>query len=419
MHTLRLVFHLLLYLTLSNTCWADFSKKKKKNNPPTQQEIFDAEKYFIDGMREYLQYNFNKALDFFYKADELHPNQSGIAYAIAQTHFKNGDLVKAENFARKALQLNENEKHNYLLLTEILNKQGKFSESIKIYQQLIKKVPKTDTYYYNLAEAQIYERKYEDAIKTLDKIEQIYGKSEEISKQKQKLYMFLNKTEEAINEAKSLVEANPNITQYKTSLAELLLSLNKKNEAFLTLEKAAKENPDDPYVNLLLFDYYKSNGETTKALEYIRKAFEKQLSIDNKISILLSLMNEISKSNLIKEILIELSKKVVEQHPHDPKAYSILGDIYLFSKEPNKAIESYKKAIALEPSNYKVWQATISLLAELNQIDTLVFYTEKAIEIFPNDVMFWYFHGTGKFLKKDYKGAAESLEQGKKLSSKD
>ncbi|MFQ3576518.1 MAG: tetratricopeptide repeat protein, partial [Cytophagales bacterium] len=319
----------------------------------------------------------------------------------------------------KALHLNDNIKHFYLLLTEIYSKQGKFNESVKVYQQLLKKVPKTDGYLYNLAEAQIYDRKYDDAIKTLNQIEKLFGKSDEISKQKQRLYMFLNKTDEAINEAKSLVEANPNEPQHKTALAELLLSLNKKNEAFLLLEKVSQENPDDAYAHLMLYEYYKNTNQPDLAYKSLNKAFGKSLSIDNKVSIVLSLMSDAEKSEEKRKLLIELTQKIVDQHPNEAKSHSILGDVFLIANENEKALSSFKNAINLDASKNKIWQKIITMSADMKQIDSMVVYSEKAIELFPNDPLLWYFKGTGKFLNKDYREAAKALEFGKKLSSKE
>lgn len=394
-------------------------KKKKKGKTPTIQEIQESERVFTDGMREHMLSNYNKALEFFFKADDLNPNQSGIAYMIAQVYFKNGDLSKASVFANKALQLNENSKHNYLLLTEIYSKEGKFGECVKTYQQMLKKIPKSDGFLYNLAEAQIYDRKYDDAVKTLDRIEKLFGKTEEISKQKQKLLMFQNKTDEAVSEARSLAELNPSVPQYKTSLAELLLSLNKKNEAYLLLEQVTNENPDDAYAHLMLYEFYKSNNQTQKAYESLNKAFGKSLSIDNKVSIILSLMSDAEKNEEKRKLLIDLAQKIVELHPQEAKSHSILGDVYLLDNNNEKALASFKKAVKLDESKNKIWQKVISMCADMNEVDSMVVYSEKAIELFPNQALFWYFNGTGKYIKKDYKEAAKALEYGKKLSLSD
>lgn len=56
---------------------------------------------------------------------------------------------------------------------------------------------------------------------------------------------------------------------------------------------------------------------------------------------------------------------------------------------------------------------------ELRQPDSVLVHTEKALELFPNQAVFWYYNGTSYFEKKNYPRAIKSLEYGKKLTPDD
>lgn len=80
-----------------------------------------------------------------------------------------------------------------------------------------------------------------------------------------------------------------------------------------------------------------------------------------------------------------------------------------------EARDRYVKATSIDGSDYKVWGAVIQLDGELNQVDSLLVHSEKALEVFPNQGLLWYSNGTAHLMKKDYKKAISSFEESLKL----
>ena len=81
-----------------------------------------------------------------------------------------------------------------------------------------------------------------------------------------------------------------------------------------------------------------------------------------------------------------------------------------------EAVNYYLKAVKLNPSNYSVWQNILNVEAELNQYDSVVVHSEKALEYFPNQAFLYYFAGTGYLITNDLKKSVRMLEQGKKYT---
>src|SRR5690606_3360978 len=77
---------------------------------------------------------------------------------------------------------------------------------------------------------------------------------------------------------------------------------------------------------------------------------------------------------------------------------------------------NYLKAVVYDDSHFKIWQQIVLLDAELAQADSLVIHSEKALTLFPNQAIFWFYNGTGHLIEKDFAKAIRSLEYGKRLS---
>jgi tetratricopeptide (TPR) repeat protein len=73
-------------------------------------------------------------------------------------------------------------------------------------------------------------------------------------------------------------------------------------------------------------------------------------------------------------------------------------------------------SLRLDNSVFETWHQLISLDYELNQTDSVIKHSEGALELFPNQGIFWFFNGYGFLMKKDYEKAVFALEESRKLS---
>jgi peroxin-5 len=72
--------------------------------------------------------------------------------------------------------------------------------------------------------------------------------------------------------------------------------------------------------------------------------------------------------------------------------FAVLGVLYNLSREYDMAIESFKKAIALEPKNYSLWNklgATQANSPRPQGSKEAVYAYRKALELKPNYVRAW------------------------------
>ncbi len=91
------------------------------------------------------------------------------------------------------------------------------------------------------------------------------------------------------------------------------------------------------------------------------------------------------------------------------------GDLQTLMGLKTEARTSYLRAVRLDNSKFKIWQQIVLLDAELNQTDSLLRHSDRALTLFPNQPILYLYNGTALFIRKDYAKAARSLEYGRKL----
>jgi tetratricopeptide (TPR) repeat protein len=313
--------------------------------------------------------------------------------------------------------LSDGNKYYYILLAELYERKKSYGDAIKVVQKLIKKIPNSDQYYLDLASLYIQDGKLEDALKALSKAESYMGISEEITRQKQQILLKQNKLGEAILEGKKLIKAYPDDARYAILLAEIYFTNNKGSEAIPILDSLLKNNHDIPYARLVLSDIYNNMGKKDKANEQLELAFKSQeLDIDSKVAILLNYMRNFPNEDY-KKTALKLGEITVKAHPKDAKAYSILGDIYSMDGRKQEALDNYLTCIKLDNSHFNVWQQVIVIASELNELDSMITYSNRAAEVFPNQGILYFYSGTGYLMKKKYPESVKNLERSKKLSA--
>lgn len=410
---------LLLLLWNHDTAWAQRSRKKEKENVP-QQRLKNAglgEYYFSEGMKFFVLENYQKAIDQFQKSLEMDADNAGTHYAIADAYARIGNQPEATAYAEKALKLDDSNKYFYQLLAGLYEKDKKYAQAIKVYQDQMKKMPDDLESYFNLANIYLYQEKYEDAIKLYDKVEKTIGINEDVVRQKQQIYLKLNKTSEAITEGKKLVETFPEEIKYAILLAEIYISTGRQKEAVPLLQNIIEEGSGQAQARLVLSDIYRKNGQNQKADEELNLAFSSpDLEPDTKVQILISYTKSL-KDDASRKNALKLADLLVKAHPGEAKAHAVYGNLLEMSKEKQKARDAYSIACRLDNSSFEIWHQIIRLDWELNEVDSLTKHSEQALELFPNQGVFWFFNGYAYLTKKDYDKAVQSLEESKKLSA--
>ena len=395
---------------------AQKSRKREEINDRNAKNQAEAEHYFTEGMKFFITDDFPKAIVQFERSLQMVADNSGANYTMANALLKTGDAAKALPYAEKALRLDENNKYYYLLLAQLYEKEKNYPQAVKVYQDLLKKRPEEAEHYFELAKVYLYQDKYDEAIKAYEKVEKTYGVNEEITRQKQQLYLKQNKVDAAVREGEELIKGQPGEVGPKIMLAELLIANNRAEKAVPLLEEIVAVNPENAQAHLVLSEVYRSRGEAPKSQRELELAFANpDLDADTKVSVLAGHVGRLTAAES-KDQALKLAETLVRLHPANAKVHALYGDLLLMKEQKARARDSYAAAARLDQSVFEVWERVIRLDTELNELDSLLAHSGKALEVFPNQATLYYFNGIGYLNKKNYQKATEVLEEGQGLA---
>lgn len=359
-----------------------------------------------------------KALAQFEKLLQKDPNNAATQYAVAAALQKSGKTVESLPYATKAYQLDKTNKFYGLLLAELYVKQKRYAEAEAIYEAIVKNGADNAEYGVELAAIYLFDDKPDKALETYDRVEKVLGMNEEIIRQKQRIYLKQNKVDLAVAEAEKLVATEPGDDDYLVEGAELLIANDRAPQAVGWLEKALKLNPDNPQAHVMLADIYQKQGNLQKSSQELSYVFTNpNLDAGSKAKVLASYVNVAGDSPTAKQDALRLARELVKTSPNDPKSQVMLADLLMQQNQKAEARDAYVRAARLDPSVYEVWGAILQLDDDLNQVDSLLIHSEKALEIFPTQGLFWYSNGSANLAKKNFQPAVDALEESQKLAA--
>ncbi len=416
LHSIIIVASCLIFFGCSSSKTADKSPivKSTKKVVLSEQDKMKYDFMFFNANKERMIGNYQLSAGLFLQCIELDPTQPTAYYELANIFDLTNQNKEAIIYAQKAVSLNGENYWYRFLYAHLLQKSNNIDEAVKQYQILSQKNPHNIDLLYNLAGTQLYSGKYEEALKTYNKLEAEVGISEEISLQKQKIYIKLNNIEKAAEELTKLSNQFPDETKYQGYLADMYLVNNMPDKAFEIYKKILEKDPNDPYSHLALYEYYKNKGEKEKASQEIQQVFEnKEFNIDTKMQILLTYYAESESKTEIKQDAYDLSKLLIQAHPDDAKAYTIYADFLYRDKKMDGAKENYLKAIELDSSRFALWSQVMFIESEMQDFDGMLIHSKMALELFPNQPLFYFFYGASNIQKKNYQEAIDYLVIGK------
>ncbi len=394
------------------------SQKKKKEAviPHTQEDSLKLEGVLVEAEKQLILENYAKALESFHVALEMNSESSAINFKIAEVLAKSDEGQKALPYGLKAIELDPDNKYYRLGLARIYQSIGFYIDAAKTYEGLLEKFPSEENALYELAELYQLTGRRDDMFRVFDQIEAQLGVKEEIVREKQRIYMKEGKLPEVIAEYNKLIDAYPNESSYKEELINFLIQNKKLDEAETAIADYEGSESTSSRITLMKSELAWMKGERAKSLELLDKAFEtSSIDFQSKFQILSNyLLFKPSKEE--KSKLTAIARDLADKHADEFKAQAFVGDLLYQDGNRQDAVSYYLKAVRLSPANYSVWQNILNIEADLNQYDSLVIHSERALEYFPNQALLYYFAGTGYLIQNDYRKSIRMLDQGRKYT---
>ncbi|XZF14245.1 tetratricopeptide repeat protein [Chitinophagaceae bacterium MMS25-I14] len=350
----------------------------------------------------------------------LKPDEAAGYYNLSRLAIRQNKPDNAYDYIKKAVALDPDNKWMQDQYATVLAYKTRYEEAGDIFIKLAKKETQNEEYLQKAA--LMYQRagKYKESLAAIDRLLEKTGDDEEYLMQKQQLFLKMNDAAGATKIAEQLIAQNPREARFYAMLAELYDNNKETSKASEVYEKAEKQFPDDPSLQLSLANYYRKEKNEAKYHEYVRKAItNKDLDAETQLNMLLPYLQELNADSDRRKDALDLTAQLVEQHPKDVQVISFYGDILSLNNKHKEAVEQYKKALAADPSKYNVWQQLMYGYTDRNDADSLIYYSEKAMRLFPNQAMVYYLNGVGYFNKKSYPQAIKSINRAVDMQPED
>jgi tetratricopeptide (TPR) repeat protein len=205
------------------------------------------------------------------------------------------------------------------------------------------------------------------------------------------LYAKTGRIRDAVTEAQDILKRDPNNLEAHKLLARIYLRslgdmqpgtqsreiLNLAIEQYQSLAKIEPKNPDN---HLLLGRLYILNKDLTKAEAELKTAVSLDPTSEEAVTNLAYLYNEEGDSKKAADVLSQ-----VPEGQRSSKIYAALGSTYEQQKEYKKAIEAFRKAVAMDKENLDAMRGLAQNLANDNQTDAALEEYKRIQDADPQD----------------------------------
>lgn len=391
--------------------------KKSISQPSLQPSDADKEAQlsalFVEACANRLTGKFKEAEWYLHQCEKLNPASAAVQYELSHLYRFTNRNKEALASAEKAAKYNPDNIWYQYALIKIYDQNNQYQKSIDILKKLLKKYPNNQDIYKQLILEYELNNQPEKALILINEMEKKWGYSFDIMYEKITIYYFMNKPKAVESELKRYLQEYPNDTKAKEVLAEMLYK-NKQYEKALELSNDLLSTDSlNAVAHLIYYDHYISQKNIDKAFIHLNKLFSNpDYNIKDKLSILIKLYSSSMKANdpLLDQHILQICQTFINTHPLAPESHSIYADYLLKNNNKPQAIEEYYKAATLSKNKYAIWDQLLSLEYESAMYDSLLKHSNIAIEIFPNQAMFYIYKGIALKNKKQFEQAINSYK---------
>lgn len=379
------------------------------------EAVASLEKIFVEACRERLLGNYDKAIPLLEELLKKDSKNHAAMHELARIHDAKNAYEPAEKLMQSAIALAPENDWYKKFLADVFQKSGKFSDAAVLYEQLVKKEPNNENYYFKWAYFLVKADAVDRAIKVYDEYEKRTGIHEETVRRKHLLYIGLGNNKKAAEELLRLIAAYPKRIEYRHLLAAFYEQIGERTKAEAEYRQILTIVPNDPKATLAL-----TNGRQAAAtddISYIRSlrpVFENpSASIDLKIGKLLPFIQKVADTGdaQLAAVVLELTQVLETVHPAEAKPLAAAGDLLYYSGKKKEALAKYRQAIELDNSVFAVWEQVLSIRYELGNYEKLQKDAEDALDLFPNRAIAYFFYAAALLESGEMKSVESDVEQ--------
>lgn len=341
---------------------------------------------------------------------KLKPNEAAPYYDLSRIAITQNKPEKASEYIKKALALDDKNKWYREQSANIFIMRNEYNQAADGFASLAKDEVYNEEYL--LKAALLYQRaaKYKEALSLLTQLEKKKGLDDDVLIQQQQVYLKMNDVDGAARTIRKLINRNPKEARFYSLLAEIYSNNKRPDEANEVYAEMRKQFPNDPTMQLSLAGQALKKGDTAAYKRYVEQAITNQtLDAETQLGLLGPYLQETFADSSQRGNLIVLVEKVVNQHPQDTSVLLLYAQVLQLSGKQERATEQYRKIIERYPGKFEPWRRLLYAYTDRKDADSLIYYTEKAARLFPNQAIIHFLNAVGHQNKNEIETAIRSV----------
>lgn len=303
---------------------------------------------------------FQKAQSLLLRAIEKQPFETNLHFHLANTWLALGQEEQAIVYFLRTLTLNPQHAKAYNNLGRVFHKKKDFSKAYTYYQKAIQCEPKYTEALCNLGLLFISTNQLQEAKQQFESILRSHQEITFVYEQLAQLAWRTHDLETAFNYYQQLLERQPTDSDTWNNLGALLLQMQENAKAVEAFKKALTYNSKHIHARSNLAALYlqqhqlkESIWEYTLYLRLNPKDFEAHYNLG--VALMLS--------GQLKEAVPAFQATIALKNASAVEAWANLGAIYVRTQNLQKAYDSYREVIKLEP-NHAIGQFMLNALSQ-------------------------------------------------------
>ncbi|WP_139135130.1 tetratricopeptide repeat protein [Roseivirga sp. 4D4] len=405
--------------------------QKKKNEAEanlktelTPYERANSEFLMIEAQKFFLLEDYKRALAFLEKAIEVDQENHAAHFKMAEVHLIEGEYTQGLTAIEKAIELRQDNKYYYVLAAQIQKASQNMAGAAQYYELMLGNAKDFNAYLIEITEVYESLNQLDKALEVLNGPEK-KGEALSFDQKSRRIDLLIKagKSEDAISELAILFGENPKDNEVFYKYAYTLASNGKIDESIDLLEQNELKTNE---LILLLVENYQKTGAVDKQRDLI---FEVHSDPEASLSMKTLLLGQWAFSDDLSDkanLIDSLQNNMNADYPEEPLVIENGGLLYsklakTASGEQriiyeNKAIDYFKRLTQLRPGDFQVWNRILDYEYQKEDWETLAESSEEALDLFPNQAVFYIYLASANQGLKEFSEAESLLKQASRMA---
>lgn len=377
----------------------------------TPEERAQAMEYFIQGVADFENEDYERALDNLTAAHLKLSDDPGINYALSDVYLMMGDYNNASYYAQIAADYEPENRWYQLQLAEIYRQSGRYEAIIDVFDNILKHHPNDVDVLFMKSQAFVEFGELEKSNETLDRLIDIRGSEFEFHLRKFQNFNAMQQQDKALEQLEIMRELNPGNLSTLHTISQYYLELGNEESARETLLDARNRNPRDPQTLILLAEIFINNEEWENLGETFISMIEDPILYPTQKMELVQFLFAQHQQRPSEQVLTNETGKAVtsfsRSEPEFGPAQMIAADFHLQQNNLDLALETLERATEVNPKERGVWSQKLQVMFSLGKYEDVIRESETALQYAGNDAYALFFIGASYMMTDRPEQAAD------------